>query len=251
MGERVMSKDSYRVQLYANYGQQFQDTPIQFDVQAARRWGRYRRYQLRGWLPAERSARILDVACGRGWLIHTFIEMGYNNVHGVDISPDQVAHAQQVTPNVTQGNILEFLAEHPREFDLITGFDIVEHLHKDEVIRLLDLSYRALSPGGGLILQTPNAAGPWGGYYFFNDLTHEVGFNTNLLSRLMRMVGFEEVSARECDPPLWGNTAVSTVRAVLWRLLRLFFMAWSLIEIGTTDARVFTRNLVIRGVKPF
>ena len=63
----------------------------------------------------------------------------------MDISPDQVALSRQVTSNVTQGNVIEFLEANPGQFDLITGFDIVEHFYKDEALRFLDAVYAGLN----------------------------------------------------------------------------------------------------------
>ena len=243
-------KNSYRNQLYSHYGKNFQDTPHEFDYEAASRWGKARKYQLRSWLPTDHSAKILDLACGKGWLLHFFLGLGYSNVHGVDISPDQVSHARQLVPTVVQGSILDYLQDHSNEFDLITGFDIVEHLTKDEVLQLLSLSYISLKPGGTVIVQTPNAASPWGGYYYFNDLTHEVGFNTNSLRRLMQMAGFTTIEVRETEPALWGYSVASTIRSLLWRVLRLWFIAWNIVEIGAVGDRVLTRNLIIKGNKP-
>jgi len=95
---------------------------------------------------------------------------------------------------------------------LITGFDIVEHFYKDEVLRFLDAAFAALKPGGRLILQTANADGPWGAQHRYGDFTHEVGFNTNSLGRLLRLTGFESVASRECGPPPCGYSIVSSIR---------------------------------------
>lgn len=241
---------AYRAMLYSQYGKNFQDTTPAFDQDASIRWGKARRYQLRGWLPYDRSAAIVDLACGRGWLVHFFMQLGYDNVWGVDISADQIAHAKQITNNVIEDDILTFLEQSPTSYDLITGYDILEHLDRDEVLRFLSASFASLKPGGRLILQTPNAAGPWGGFYYFNDLTHETGLNPNSLRRLMYVNGFEHVAARECGPALWGNSFASTIRSILWSALRLGFISWNLIEIGTMGDRIFTRNFIISGVKP-
>lgn len=239
----------YRQRIYADYGKNFQDALETFDRKASSRWGRARLYHLRGWLPANKSASLVDLACGGGKLLHYFIEQGYNDVQGVDLSPDQVALSRQVTPNVTQGNVIDFLAAHPGHFDLITGFDIVEHFYKDEAVRFLDAAYAALKPGGRLILQTPNAEGPWGAQHRYNDFTHEIGFNANALGRLLRVIGFGGIEARECDPPPYGLSLFSSLRFVLWQGIRLQLMAWNLIETGSTGARVFTRVFLISGVK--
>ena len=240
---------NYRERIYASYGKNFQDAPENFDYNASLQWGKARRYHLRGWLPESKTARILDLACGGGKLLHFFVEQCYQRVEGVDISPDQVALSSQVTPNVTQGNAIEFLEANSGQFDLITGFDIIEHLYKDEALRFLDAAYAALKPGGRLILQTPNAEGPWGAQHRYNDFTHELGFNPNALGRLLRVTGFSSNEARECAPPPYGLSLFSSIRFVLWQVIRLQLMAWNLIETGTTGDRVFTRVFLITGIK--
>ena len=75
----------------------------------------------------QRDARILDVACGGGRLLQFYLDSGYTDVHGVDVSPEQVALARQVIPDVIQADVLDYLSEHAGRFDLISGLDIVEH----------------------------------------------------------------------------------------------------------------------------
>jgi len=240
---------NYRQRIYASYGKNFQDAPEIFDRSASRRWSRACRWYLRGWLPESESARVVDLACGGGKLLHFFIKQGYTQVEGVDISPDQVALSRQVVPNVAQGNVIEFLEANSGKFDLITGFDIIEHFYKNEALRFLDASFAALKLKGRLILQTPNAEGPWGAHLRYGDFTHELGFNTSALKRLLRMVGFVDIEARECDPPPLDYSLFSSIRFLLWQLIRLRLMAWNLIETGATGDRVFTRVFLISGQK--
>ena len=241
---------NYRQRIYASYGKNFQDTPEIFDHAASLRWGSACRYYLRGWLPALKTARVVDVACGRGVLLHFFKEQGYQNIEGVDISPDQVALSRQVTPNVTEANVVEFMESHANQFDLITGFDIIEHFYKDETLRFLDAAYTALKPGGRLILQTPNAEGPWGTQHRYNDFTHEIGLNPNALDRLLRITGFGEIESRECNPPPYGHSLFSSIRFGLWQLIRMHLMAWNLIETGTIGSGVLTRVFLMSACKP-
>jgi len=244
-----MKRSDYRERIYARYGRNFQDAPQQFDPVASRRWGKARKYHLRGWLPESKAARIVDLACGGGKLLHFFTEQGYQRVEGVDTSPDQVALSRQVTPHVAHGDVIEFLETNPGQFDLITGFDIIEHFHKDEALRFLEAAYAAIKPGGRLILQTPNAGVPWGLQHRYNDFTHELGFNTNALGRLLNLVGFVGTEARECDPPPYGLSLFSSIRFMLWQLIRLQHMVLNLIETGSVGDRVFTRVFLITGVK--
>lgn len=246
-----MTDDSndYRTRIYERYASGFQSAPETFDVEAADRWGRAYRHYLRGWLPDSKDARILEVACGGGKLLHFFLAAGYRNVHGVDVSPEQVALARQVTPNVVQANVLEYLSDHAGEFDLIIGLDIVEHFHKDEALRFLDLCLAALNPVGRLVLQTPNGESPWGTHHRYNDLTHEIGFNPNALSRLLVLVGFKPAEVREMGPVPFGYSIVSTLRWCVWQTIRAMLKVWNVVETGNTGSGVFTRVFLVSGLR--
>lgn len=239
---------SYRQRIYENYASRFQDAPETFNVADAHRGGQLYDYRFRGWLPARKEAAIVDLACGGGKLLYFFKQRGYQVISGVDISPEQVRLARQVVPEVIEGNVLDFLESHPQTFDLVTGLDIIEHFHKEEVLRFLDLCHAALRPGGRLILQTPNAESFWGGGVRHGDFTHEVCFSPGNLLRLLALCGFRELEARETGPVPWGHSAASTVRCVVWQGFRAVLKLWNLAE-GHAGSGVFTRVLLASGVK--
>jgi 2-polyprenyl-3-methyl-5-hydroxy-6-metoxy-1,4-benzoquinol methylase len=239
----------YRDRIYERYGRLFQDAPAQFDESATRRWGKAYRYYLRGWLPGSKEASIVDLGCGGGRLLHFFEGQGFRSVEGVDISLDQVQLAKHVTPKVTEGDSIAFLEARPEAFSLVVGLDIIEHLHKPEVLRFLDAAYSALKTGGRIVLQTPNAESPWGALHRYNDFTHEVCFNPNALSRLMRLSGFTGIESRELGPVPFGYSLASSIRFVLWHGIRAGLKAWNLVETGDAGSGVFTRVFLISGVK--
>lgn len=239
----------YRIRIYKSYGTNFQDAPEIFSKDAALRWGRGYRHYLRNWLPIDKNAAIVDVGCGNGKLLYFFKNMEYKNVSGVDISPEQVKLARQVIPDVEEANVLDWFEGHPSAFDLITGLDIIEHLDKPEVLCFLEASYKALKPGGRLVLQTPNAESPWGSQHRYNDLTHEVGFNPNLLSRLLNLAGFKDMESREIGPVPWGYSLVSSLRFMIWQSIRLGLKVWNLAETGSPGSGVFTRVFLVTGIK--
>lgn len=249
MSDTVSTKTPYRDRLYSNYGHDFQDAGETFDREGALRWSRAIAYRLRGWTPETKDARILDLACGAGRLLFFFSERGYKDLTGVDISPDQVALARQVTPNVKQESVLDHLENNPDSYALITGYDIVEHFHKDEVLRFLDGCFGALQPRGRLVLQTPNADSPWGTMHRYNDFTHEVCFNPNALTRLLQIVGFSDIEVREVGPVPLGSSLTSSVRYVIWKMIRFGLRIWNLAETGAAGTGVWTRVFLISGIK--
>lgn len=239
----------YRTHLYEHYGATMQSAPERFDQAASRRWGKAYDWYLRGWLPASQDARIVDLACGYGRLLHLFRERGYRNIAGVDISPDQVRRARQVVSDVHEANVLDFLDAHPGEFDLITALDLIEHLTKDEALRFLAACFAALKPVGRLVLQTPNADSPFGMASRYGDLTHELCFNVNALTRLLALHGFTAIEAREVGPVPWGYSLASSMRWVVWQGIRAGLKVWNLAETGAAGEGVFSRNFLIAGVR--
>lgn len=240
---------AYRDRIYKRYHSVFMDGS-RGDGPAASRWGRAYDWYLRGWLPSEKQAPILDVGCGAGGFLLFLHQRGYSLATGVDISAEQVAAARRVTPDVHEANALEWLERSERRWGLIVALDLIEHLHKDELVELLCLAYSCLVPGGRIIVQAPNASCPWGAQSRYGDFTHEVGLTPLGLSRLLRLAGFQQVEAREAGPMPLGYSLASTVRYGLWRLIRLRLLAYNLIETGEIGDGVLTRVFLASAVKP-
>lgn len=74
------------------------------------------------------------------------------------------------------------------QFDLVCGFEIIEHLTLEEARHLLSQCYRITASGGVITLTTPNI------YYppaFLRDATHVTAFAYDELAGLLAMVGYE------------------------------------------------------------
>jgi 2-polyprenyl-3-methyl-5-hydroxy-6-metoxy-1,4-benzoquinol methylase len=235
---------SYREKIYEQYTTVMQRHSHCVDIAAV---DALYRVHFRGWFPNDKHIAILDAGCGAGQLLRFFLKQGYTNITGLDISPEQVECARKIHPNVIMGNALEFLQNHPGQFDVITGLDIIEHLCKDEAIRFLELAYRALRSNGRLILQTPNADTPFGLTLRYGDFTHEHCFTVEDLTRLIRLVGFKEIEPRETAIVLHG--VCSLLRWCLWRILRWTFIVFNVVETGSPGSGIYTRVFIIKGVK--
>jgi cyclopropane fatty-acyl-phospholipid synthase-like methyltransferase len=238
----------YRTRIYERYFSNIQGQAGQVDLAVIDRFGKSYDAYLRGWLPADKNAAILDIGCGYGRLLRFFSKRGYTNVTGLDISLEQVSLARKIHSNVIQGNALEFLSVHPYEFDIIVALDLVEHFHKDEVICFIDSCYQALRSGGRLIIQTPNADSPWGLAVRYGDFTHETCFSPHNLRSLMCMCGFTKFEARE-QGPCYLNGVFSFVRWTLWKFLRFWLLTYNLIETGSAGSNIFSRVFIASGVK--
>ena len=125
--------DNYKKKIYDKYASVFNKSSIVFDHKDSEKWGKAYSHYLKGWLPEDKNAEIVDLACGNGKLIDFFIKKHYQNVSGVDISKEQIEIAKQISPNIYNQDILVFLKDKNQKYDLITAFDLMEHLSKEQV----------------------------------------------------------------------------------------------------------------------
>lgn len=240
----------YRSRLYGKYTIRAEEPANSFDKNGAKKWAKSYRYYLRGWLPDNKESNIIDLACGSGRFLYFLNEIGYTDISGIDISPSQIQLVKQVTTRVQQIDLFEWSDGNEDRFDLVTGFDIIEHLQQQEVIQFLDICFSALKPGGKLILQTLNGDSPWVGSIKYADFSHENGFTPSSLDQLLRLTGFVDAEFREAGPvPNW-RSVVSFCRFVIWRIMRIFLIFWNMVEIGNPGSGILTRSLIVSATKP-
>jgi len=241
------SKPNYRQRIFKEYTSYSQNLKVPLDSGTIKRWAQGYDTYLKGWLPQRKDASVLEVACGSGRLLHFFKVRKYTNITGVDISPEQVQLAKKNVEAVVQADILDFLQNVDKTYDLIIGLDIIEHFQKDEVLRFFDACYKALKPQGRIILQTPNAQSPFVTSIFYCDFTHEICFTPKGLQRVLNLCGFHNVQVRETGPVVRGFA--SALRYVFWRMIRQGLKLWNLIETGNREDSVFTRTFLISAHK--
>jgi len=233
---------AYREKIYSQYG----SVPVGSRASAAANAGSERDHghYLRGWLPSR--GRALDIGCGAGALVHFLLNQGLE-VRGVDRSQEQVDSARGAGLPCELGDGLLALRRHRSDLDLVTAFDLIEHLSKDEVIDFLSAAHEALFPGGLLILKCPNCTTPFGIGIRYGDFTHEVGLTTGSIAHLLRLAGFQAIEFRETGP--YPHGLKSAIRTVAWKVLRTALIAWDYVETGGSESPVRTRVMLVRARK--
>jgi SAM-dependent methyltransferase len=199
--------------------------------------------------PSDRSARIIDLGCGHGAVVHFAQTAGYQNAMGVDRSPEQVKEAQRLgIAGVKEGDLLGTLESLSNEsVDLIVAFDVIEHFTKDELVLFVDEVNRVLRKGGKWIIHTPNGESPFAGRIRYGDFTHEQAFTRTSLAQLLNASGFSLVTCYEDFPIPHGIK--STVRLILWKIFRGGLKVFIAAETGSFDDCIFSQNLLAVAVK--
>jgi SAM-dependent methyltransferase len=205
----------------------------------------YLRHSVLPWLPAEKSARILDLGCGYGGIMCAAREAGYRNLTGVDVSPEQIEAARELgLEDVHCEDVNAFLSKVPDgTYNAVIAFDILEHFTRPELLDLTDELRRILARGGRLIVHVPNAEGIFSGTIRYGDLTHELAFTRGSMGQLAQACRFRLLAVREDVPVVHG--AKSLVRNLIWRFGSMFFRMLATAETGSGFRdKPLTQNLL-------
>ena len=140
---------------------------------------------------------VLDIGCGRGDWLELLAEEGID-AYGVDIDEQSIELALSSKLDARHTDAFAHLAEVPAgSIAAITALHFVEHISTNDLIALLDLSFRALMSGGLLILETPNPENLVVGITeFYMDPTHRNPIPPPLLAFLTGSRGFTDTSIR-------------------------------------------------------
>ena len=200
--------------------------------------------------PDDRQALIVDLGCGHGALIYFARKQGYQNITGIDRSPQQVAEARQLgIDQVSEGDLLNGLKSYnDQSLDAVITFDVIEHLTKDELIQFSDEVYRVLKNNGRWIIHAPNGESPFFGRIRYGDITHEQAFTHESITQLLRAIGYSHISCYEDKPIPHGIK--SAVRWFLWKSVRGILRLYMLVETGSGSRdSIFTQNFLTVATK--
>ena len=155
---------------------------------------------------------IFDLGCGRGEWLALMAAEGWA-VRGVDSSEVAVAEACAQGLDVELGDLVEALEACPENaLAGVTAFQVVEHLPFSRITALMHAAFRALVPGGILLLETPNPENlQVATYGFWMDPTHRHPIPPPLIMDLSFHVGFRDGSILRKNPwPQWQETKVDS-----------------------------------------
>lgn len=147
------------------------------------------------------GAPVLDLGCGRGEALALLRDHGIAG-RGVDGNARMVAQCRERGLAAEEGDLFAVLAAVPEEtLGGVTSFHVIEHLPLPALDRLVHLAYRALAPGGVLILETPNPLSlVVAARNFWLDPTHLRPVHPESLRLNFELAGFDPVERLDLRP---------------------------------------------------
>ncbi|HEY8202935.1 MAG TPA: class I SAM-dependent methyltransferase, partial [Actinomycetota bacterium] len=119
------------------------------------------RERLRRYVDLFRFTPVLDLGCGRGELLEE-LRLASVPAYGVDSNKTMVALARAKGLRVLHEDLFDHLGRlEDGSVGGIASTHVIEHLTPPAVRHLLNEARRVLTPGGTIVLDTPNAASLW------------------------------------------------------------------------------------------
>lgn len=166
--------------------------------------------------PDLRPGRLLDIGCSCGYFMELAQAAGYA-VQGLEFSRAAIAAAADtVRPNIHCARVEE-LADAGERFDLITAFDIIEHLN--DPLALLSQARRLLAPKARLVISTPDA-GHWlrpimgSRWPMLQPMQHVSLFSGPALKLALASTGFGEITVEPAYKVLSWDYLVGQLRTL-------------------------------------
>lgn len=188
------------------------------------------------------AAEVLEIGCNKGYLLAALEFLGWNRLHGVDLSRECTEKAKVLVPKagISCIDATGFLERNRGQFDVILLKAVLEHTHKREVLPFLEKIRGGLREGGVAIVDVPNMDWLFAPHERYMDFTHEVGFTIESLRQVLNIV-FEDVQVEAVDaiPPLPFRDEIRkrAARSILGTLLR-----WADPQAGC--GALWARNLI-------
>lgn len=192
--------------------------------------------------PENKSARVLDLGCGDGYIVYHLQQLGYTNVTGVDVSPEQVDEGIKMgVAGLVCGDFIDYLKSSEEQFDMIIAKDVLEHFTRQEVFDICLLISSKLAPGGKFLIQAPNGEGIFYTSVYYGDFTHEMAFTHHSLSQILLNTGFSKANFYPTGPLPVDIKGI--IRYVLWSMYAFKLKFWKMVETGSWEG-IFTQNII-------
>ena len=106
------------------------------------------------------GSTVLDLGCGPGGVLSRAGLTGSTNITGVDLhEPSLEVAGRQGYRQIHRSDVITYLRSIPEgSFDVVTAFDLLEHLNRVDGLEFIDLMKRAAAKR--VILLTPNGFVP-------------------------------------------------------------------------------------------
>jgi SAM-dependent methyltransferase len=139
-------------------------------------------------------SEVLEIGCGRGEFLE-LLQGGERRALGLDLSDSMLDEARERGLSCLKADALEFLKARPdASLDAVFSSQVIEHFEPGYLRRVIAECFRALRPGGLLLLETINPLCLFAlSRIYFLDPTHQRPLHPEYMRYLLESSGFASV----------------------------------------------------------
>ncbi len=210
---RAYVDDQYASGVYHDYVAAGKLKALTFARRAARLAGRVN------------GGRLLDVGASCGYFVEAALNAGFD-AYGVELSAEAIAQAPpSVGGRLTLGDVNAIDAAAGARFDVITAFDIIEHVFAP--LAFLHDIRRVAKPGSLIAITTPDAGhvlrymlrGRWP---MFQPMQHTVLFSRRSLRLALSTAGYDDITLGPATKTLTADYLAGQVDMYVPALVKVY-----------------------------
>ena len=177
-----------------------------------RKWTEAHHRYARSFVPIFSECRnVLDLGCGEGVFMDELRAAGIPAV-GIDCEPSSVSVAKAKGLDIRQEEVVSFLNECTDVFDGVFCSHLVEHLHFDAVVDLIEGVTNCIQAPGLVVFVFPNSRSlQMQLFSFWRDPTHVRPYDRDLIVAVMAHYGLK---IQDSVTSYWPNEAAHKKLAV-------------------------------------
>lgn len=148
---------------------------------------------------------VLDVGFGNGAFLGWCRDRGWK-CDGVEVNERLITRASK-HGFVTTKNVDDFSFDSIKNpFDLITAFDVLEHIERESLVGFLSSLRNICNPQTLLIVRFPNGDNPFSMPIQNGDVTHTTSIGQMMLRQVAQLAGFEVIALGGPCQPVQGTS---------------------------------------------
>ncbi|MBC7510991.1 MAG: methyltransferase domain-containing protein [Ferruginibacter sp.] len=161
---------------------------------------------------------VLDIGFGNGSFLGWCRSRGWQ-CDGLEVNDRLIARANAHGYTAEQHmDVLSSKVQQP--YDLITAFDVLEHIDRESIVAFLTSVGRVCSTHTLFILRFPNGDNPFSMPIQNGDVTHKTPIGHGMLHQVAKLAGFDVITLGGPSQPLQGAGLVRRLSVIIGKPVR-------------------------------
>ena len=190
-----------------------------------------------------KSSKVLEVGFGGGSFL-SYAKRKKWDICGTEVNKHLVEAGIKSGFNVVLSENLKPFSDNT--FDLVVAFDVLEHIHKDNLLQFFAEIKRVLKPGGVFVACFPNGDSPLGLRHQNGDITHVTAIGSEMARYLATQSELKIVFlGGQAEPLLVGDPTLFVHRLLTLPITKTLNLLTNLLITPRSWFAFYSSNLTL------